>query len=769
MRWTAVVAVVSLGLVACSGDNATTSPTTPAVTPAPTPTTTAAPAAAPKFRFGFVAPGAPLLIDLAYAQENALSLAVDDINAGGGVLGAPVKAITTDDRTAGSVPQAVDDLVDGGANAILGPVGSTDALAAIPAVAGRKSLACSGSATLTDLNTSAPQATFFRTALPDQHTVDFVAQQILATRDATAPGGPWKVAIVARGDDYGTSVSTGLASILTSQGVETSVVTYLPEQTSLGAEARQVAALAPNTVVAVTYEEAPRLLDQLVIAGVPAPSIIGLDAMFMPNLARMTFPSDPAKLDGMTVIGITGDRAFLRRLNALPSGQVLFGPQLYDCAIVIALAAEAARSSDPAVYGQKLNAVLTGDRPCSTYADCRAKLAAGESIAYTGQIGTFHFDDTGSPTASRFTVANLANGNFVVAKTVSVDLAADAKAQAAELAVASAVQTARLQQVLTALGLYSGPIDGVPSDALTASIVALQQQLGVPVTGVYDAATDAALRARGSTAVTALNTATASLQQALTDLGFYTGPIDGTMSAATVAAIRALQATLGVPQTGVVDAATIRAVYERGAASVPVPPPTTEPPSTAPPSTAPPTTVPPSTAPPSTAPPSTAPPTTEAPTTTKAPATTVAPTTTTAPPESNPDIITALDKDGRFTTYLDLVRRAGLTGSLAILGPVTVFAPTDEAFAALPAGALDALRSDPVKLEALLLGAMVKGRLTAADLQPGASLTTLAGTTVTVAKDGSTITVGGAAVAPPELDAANGIVQPLGSVPSVST
>ena len=46
-------------------------------------------------------------------------------------------------------------------------------------------------------------------------------------------------------------------------------------------------------------------------------------------------------IDGMTVIGITGDRAFLRRLNALPTGQVLYGPQLYDCAIVVALAAEA--------------------------------------------------------------------------------------------------------------------------------------------------------------------------------------------------------------------------------------------------------------------------------------------------------------------------------------------------------------------------------------------------------------------------------------------
>ena len=541
------------------------------------------------------------------------------------MLGAPVAATTTDDRAAGSVANAVTDLVKGGANALLGPVGSTDAQAAIPAVAGAGSLACSASATLTDLNSNPPVAAFYRTALPDADTVEFVARQIGAQRDAVAPGQPWKVTIVARGDDYGTSVSSGLSALLSSQGITTSVVMYNPEQTSLSQPAAEVVATAPNAVVAVTYEEAPRLLDQLINQGIPAPSIIGLDAMFVPRLAEMTFSGQPQKLDGMTVIGITGDRAFLQRLNALPSGQVLFGAQLYDCAMVMALAAEAARSTDPAQYGPKLNVVLSGARPCSTYADCRAKLAAGESIAYQGQLGTFTFSSTNTPTASRFTVANLANGNFVVAKTVDLDLTALQAAHAAALAMASAVQTTRIQQALTALGLYSGPIDGQPSEALTASIAALQQQLGLPATGVYDAETDAALRQRVGAAGSAVNEATASLQRALRDLGYYDGAIDGTYSAATAAGVRAFQASVGVPQTGIVDAATLRAIFDLGAASVPPPePPTTTVPP--PPPTEPPTAKP--TAPATVAPtPPTKPPVapTEAPATT----TTTAPATTT--------------------------------------------------------------------------------------------------------------------------------------------
>ncbi len=503
----------------CSGDNKSATPTTTvtptSIGPAPAPATTAAPAAEPKFSFGFVAPSLPLLLDLAYAQENAISLAVADINDGGGVLGAPVKATSTDDQVAGSVANAVTSLVAGGANAVLGPISSTDAKAAIPAVAGAGALACSASATSPDLNSNPPAAAFYRTALPDYNTVEFVATQIVERRDAVAPGQPWKVAIVARGDDYGTSVSSGLSSLLSSQGITTSVISYDPQRTSLGQQAADAVALAPNLVVAVTYEEAPRLIDQLVNQGIPAASIIGLDAMFQPRLAEMTFPGAPEKLDGMTVIGVSGDRAFLRRLNALPSGQVLYGAQMYDCVIVIALAAEAARSTDPAVYGPKINAVLSGDRACSTYDDCRAKLVAGESIAYQGQLGSFTFGPSNTPTASRFTIANLANGNFVVTKTVNLDITALQAAQATEVAMAAAVQTTRLQQALTGLGLYSGPIDGQASEALTASIAALQQQLGLPATGVYDAETDAALRQKLGTASSAVNDATISLQLAL--------------------------------------------------------------------------------------------------------------------------------------------------------------------------------------------------------------------------------------------------------------
>ncbi len=139
----------------------------------------------------------------------------------------------------------------------------------------------------------------------------------------------------------------------------------------------------------------------------------------------------------------------------------------------------------------------------------------------------------------------------------------------------------QLQQALKALGYYEGDITGVYDEATTAAVAALQRDLGLPDTGQYDEATDAALRERLGVRVEAFGTSVAQLQQALTDLGFYSGPIDGRYSAATIEAVRAFQRELGVPETGVIDVATLQAIYARGissgVASVPT---TTEPPAT---------------------------------------------------------------------------------------------------------------------------------------------------------------------------------------------
>ena len=109
------------------------------------------PAVEPTYTFGLLGPGVGLLNELMIGQERGLTLAIEDINAAGGVLGGPVTSVRVDESTDRPIEAAVDELVAAGANAILGPAGSSTAAQLVPLVAERHLLACSASATATSI------------------------------------------------------------------------------------------------------------------------------------------------------------------------------------------------------------------------------------------------------------------------------------------------------------------------------------------------------------------------------------------------------------------------------------------------------------------------------------------------------------------------------------------------------------------------------------------------------------------------------------------
>ena len=108
---------------------------------------------------------------------------------------------------------------------------------------------------------------------------------------------------------------------------------------------------------------------------------------------------------------------------------------------------------------------------------------------------------------------------------------------------------ADLQTVMTHLGFYSGPIDGVYSDETTAAVAEIQKALGVTADGVYGPETDAALKGKARDVVV-------QIQTVLTEYGYYTGPIDGDYGANTQAAVKKLQTDLGVTADGRFSAET---------------------------------------------------------------------------------------------------------------------------------------------------------------------------------------------------------------------
>ena len=112
-----------------------------------------------------------------------------------------------------------------------------------------------------------------------------------------------------------------------------------------------------------------------------------------------------------------------------------------------------------------------------------------------------------------------------------------------------------------------------------------------------------------------------------------------------------------------------------------------------------------------------------------------------------------------LSTFYKLVQQAGLTASLEATGPVTVFAPTDEAFKAVPAATLDKLSKDPELLKSVLSYHVVPGALKAANISANSNLTTLNGAQIAASKAGEFVTVDDALVTKADVVAGNGVVQ----------
>jgi len=134
-------------------------------------------------------------------------------------------------------------------------------------------------------------------------------------------------------------------------------------------------------------------------------------------------------------------------------------------------------------------------------------------------------------------------------------------------------------------------------------------------------------------------------------------------------------------------------------------------------------------------------------------------------PEAIEDILQVAKGAGVFNTLLAAVEAAGLTDVLKGDGPFTVFAPTDAAFAAVPADALAALLDDPQALAAVLTYHVVPGELRAADLLAASNLTTVNGAEASITLDGEGMPrIDEAIITATDIVAKNGVIHVIDRV-----
>ena len=127
------------------------------------------------------------------------------------------------------------------------------------------------------------------------------------------------------------------------------------------------------------------------------------------------------------------------------------------------------------------------------------------------------------------------------------------------------------------------------------------------------------------------------------------------------------------------------------------------------------------------------------------------------------DIVDTAVSAGQFKTLVKAVQQAGLVDTLKGKGPYTVFAPTDAAFAKLPAGALEALLKDKEKLAKILTYHVVSGNVMSSQVKTGA-VKTVQGQLLNLQAEDGVVMVNDAHVTKADIVASNGVIHVIDTV-----
>jgi hypothetical protein len=189
----------------------------------------------------------------------ALELAVRDINAAGGVLGARAEVAFADDACDANVAApALDRLVSQGAKAIMGTGCSGVTLALLDKIQSAKVAMCAGANTAPALSTAPDGGYFFRTSYSQAMVGPVTAQLVLQD-------GHTSVAVLGRGDSFGEGLATGVKNALEARGAKvTKFLIYDPAQSAFEAEVASVVATKPEAIVLVGRDERAQIFRLLI-------------------------------------------------------------------------------------------------------------------------------------------------------------------------------------------------------------------------------------------------------------------------------------------------------------------------------------------------------------------------------------------------------------------------------------------------------------------------------------------------------------------------
>ncbi len=405
LKLLALTAVFSLIIAACGGDGETT---TTEGEGGGSSTTAGAPMEG-ALTFGGLLPETGSLAFLGPPEIAGALLAIEDINAAGGVLGEDAVWIPGDsgDTSTDIANTTTDGHLAAGVHAIIGAASSSVSFTVIDKIVGAGVIMFSPANTSEEFTEYDDKGLYFRTAPSDYLQGQVLAEQVLANGQLTA-------SVIFRQEPYGEGLANRFRDVYEAAGGEVVEFIAYPAEgmSNFDAEVDQLVAADADAIITITFDEGSLLFETMHERGIsPAAgtSSWGTDG----NIGGMhTLVADATIMEGwrgtQPSVDLTTITDFTTRLDTMIEGGLggifAYGAETYDAMIITALAAEAAGSVDPEAIAAQINDVTRGGEKCTTFADCIEMVKAGTDIDYDGIGGPYDFIDAGEPSIASYQV-----------------------------------------------------------------------------------------------------------------------------------------------------------------------------------------------------------------------------------------------------------------------------------------------------------------------------------------------------------------------------
>lgn len=377
-------------------------------------------------KLGAVIPLTGSLSFLSPPEIAGIELAVEDINAAGGVLGKPVE-FSIEDSSDGDHPEiapaSATKVLSEGVDAVIGAAASGVTRLIIDQITGAKVVQISMSNTAPDLSTWDDGGYYFRTAPSDLLQGAIVGNEVVSD-------GNENVGIIYQQSAYGEGLEAKAKATIEAAGATVVSSLAFPEaETNFDSIVDQTIAAGADSVLVISYDESKKIIPALQKKKFDGSKIYLVDG----NLADYSAESWASYLKGAkgTLPGGKLDEAFKQRLADIYKKnhneelkEFSYGAETYDAVILLALAAQQAGDDSGEAIAANMQSVSTGGTKVTDFAAGLAAIKAGEDVDYDGFSGPIEFDDNGDPTGAsigihqygadgKYSLLNVVAGNSV--------------------------------------------------------------------------------------------------------------------------------------------------------------------------------------------------------------------------------------------------------------------------------------------------------------------------------------------------------------------